>query len=363
MPTATPFKTFALCNLPSVDVTIGNEVSFSGTNQTGTIVDYVTLGGHKGSTNGSTATQASIDASYDAAHKLYYNLHGIDADATGTGSASASVTNTLNFTYVSSIDEEGDRTTATTSISASASASNSGFSDSFPSYSITSNEPVNRICGTPTINAGFYQDNDSVFDFNSDSNTFDPPYGGDLSVSASANTVVSFEGLTNGPDFELGFATRPPAIFKCYDSGNFVGYGVAPLFESSYLAGAGAGASGGHPTQSTSSGGICITCATIYTDEPSGINCDKLEDKTFTTNGVSLFLVAGTVNDDGSITLSVSGGSRSVSSSNSKNYPSTTITSNLPDSEYITNKTLTSVASLSASHTFDFDFDLDFYTY
>ena len=360
MPTATPFQTFALCGLPAVDVTIGEEINFIGGGQIGTIVDYITLGGHRGS-SGSSATQASIYASYVAAHKLYYNFHGIEANATTTGSVSASEERSLSFDYVSSIDSEGNETISSASISASASSSISGFSESFPSYTITSNQPINRICGSPQISAGFFEANNSQNDFDSNSDTFDVPYGSyNPVVVASASTGVAFEGLGNGPDFELGFSTKSPAIFRFYDSGNFVGYGISPLFAQTYYIGAGAGASG-HPSQDTGNGGYGMYCGSVYTDDVDGLDCNEIDTDTFSQDGVHLYLVAGTVDTNATTNFSVSG--RSINFSNSSTYPSTTITSYPADRQYVTNQVLVSTGVASASHDFNFDFDLQFYTY
>lgn len=360
MPTATPFQTFALCGLPEVDVTIGQEINFLSGVQSGIIVDYITLGGHRGS-SGSSATQASIDASYVAAHKLYYNFHGITASASMAGSASASVEKSLSFDYVSNIDSQGNETISSASISASASSSVSNFSESFPSYTITSNQPINRICGSPQISAGFFEANNSQNDSDSNSDTFNVPYGSyNPIVVASASTGVAFEGLGNGPDFELGFSTFSPIICRFYDSGNFVGYGISPLFEQTYYINAGAQASG-HPSQITGNSGYGMYCGSVYTDDVAGLDCDEIDTDTFDQDGVHLYLVAGTIDTNATTNFSVSGSS--ISFSNSLTYPSTTITSYPADRQYVTNQVLASTGVASASHDFDFDFDLEFYTY
>ena len=79
MPTATPFTALVdgdggLCYVPAFDCTIGRaegNPSFSRI-----IEDYITLGGHRGSTGG-RASEAQIRKSFINAMKMIWNFHEV----------------------------------------------------------------------------------------------------------------------------------------------------------------------------------------------------------------------------------------------------------------------------------------------
>jgi hypothetical protein len=353
MPTATPFKTFPKCFTLQRNVTIGQQG----------VVDYVTLGGHRGSTNGSTATQASIDASYDAANKLYFNFHGIKVDITHSASASASCTATQSFRFVSNIDEEGNKTYGNSQISASTSSSSSS-SYSSPTYTLSSNQPNTRICFDTTNYTDFTDD--KVGDTNQDNDSsFYSAYSDTTSVRSSSSTSAFLEGFAVGPPDDISFFVRSPVIVKFYDSGNFVGYGLQGSLIFSALA-SGSRATAISTTPYPNIGEVAYSGVSnvyavdsVVSTDLGGISVQVRDEDLFTENGISLFFMAGHTRDEGSV--SVSGKNSTSSHSESEGPVSTSY--NLFDLTYIDNRQGTVTSTASAEMSIDLDIDLQFYTY
>lgn len=353
MPTATPFKTLSKCFTQQVNVTIG---------QAG-IVDYVTLGGHRGSTNGSTATQASIDESYNAAHKLLFNFHGIKVDITHSASANASSSANQSFRYVTGIDDEGNRQYANSSISASTScgSTSSYFSST---YSLSSNQPNTRICLDTTDYTTYSDDPISDPCEDTDSSSF-TAFTSTTRLTCGSFTNAGLSGFAGGPLEEIIFDVGRPVIAKFYDSGNFVGYGLyGSLIFCPLASGSRATASSSTPSPDISevaSSGVSNVYGvhSIVSTDMGGINVQVQDQDLITENGISLFFIAGHTSDEGTVNVS---GTTSTSSHSESEGPVTT-SYNLFDKEYIDQRSGTVTNTVSAQMSIDLDIDIQFYSY
>lgn len=305
MPTSTSFTALAngdggLCGVPEYNCTIGQKDSTQAYNNE----DYVTLGGHRG-TSGGTPSSTQIKNSFIKAMKMYWNFHGVDVSGGLTGGGAFSSKDfSLSYTKVEAGDPDPVKTPVSWSVSTSASAA---LSKSFPTPSFTSDTPITGVCTTRNFLSEFTTTKgaeDSDTDNGEDSND-------DGTVYSSSYAYVSLEGVGVGPPYDYYFKASGSPVRAFFDNGVFVGYGVVGLITSASYQITAYGAGGGSTEQPTS---LCdIVCSfslggVTYDGDVGGLNPETVETKKVTIDGIPLLFQAGhyDMGGEGVLTMTVS---------------------------------------------------------
>jgi len=363
VPTATPFTALAdgdggLCSVPAFDCTIGRadgNPSFSRI-----IEDYITLGGHRGSTGG-RASESQIRKSFINAMKIIWNFHGVDVSG-GLTSASAFSSQDFNRSYTKvGGGDPPTRTPLSWSISTSAEVS---ASKSFPSVDIESNEPISRVCNRFSgSSSSFFVDEGEV---ENDVDTGEDTSDG-ITIFGQSRAALTLSGVGVGPPYGYSFRASSPGVAAFFDNGVFVGYGCFNLFDdASYEVSV--NASGGGSEQPSSS--VFLVCGfslggvTYEGEVTGGLNPDNIETKKTTFNGIPFLSQAGYYEpNDGQIEMSFTGKTATFVGTGST-LDGNTQTTTLPDTSAIENYVQTNTITNRSQFNFKFRINgLDFYTY
>ena len=356
MPTATSFTALTdgaggLCNVPAFDCTIGGDSS-------GSISDYLTLGGYRGSTGG-TPSATQIKNSFINGMKMNWNFHGVDVSGGLTGAgAFASKDYNLSYTTISGRASDPERTNYSWSISTSATAAKS---KSFPNVNTTSSTPISGICTSRNFESEWFEDEGAEDD---DYDIGEAESNGITAYSTSSANVRLY-GVGVGPPGGYGFTARNSSsiVRAFFDNGVFVGYGVVNLFTNAgYNVSAYASGGGGEDQLPSSLDLVCSFSlgGVIKYGEVTGLNPDIIETKKITINGIPLLFQAGHYslggNNGGTLEMKVSGKTATFEG-NGTQLDGNTYTDTRPDTS--TRENYIQTITVTNRCAFDFKFKVD----